>query len=254
MTFSKISFYLASLGVAAALAVTAHAFVQSASSPADNPYSSNIETVATYSPSDFAPDGNLSKTAWTKAKWTEFDHDPTGKTENPAIKTRVAAIWSDRYIYFAFSGHYESLNTYDGEDVSKERWELWNRDVVEVFLNPRPERVSHYYEFEVAPNNQWIDLEIEKTKTPFNDAAWNSGFEHTTKIDEKNKLWLTEMRIPLSAVGVDKIKNGDAWRVNFFRAAGHGGDEKRTFLAWSSIPQGGTFHVPSRFGTLRFVK
>ena len=139
----------------------------------------------------------------------------------------MAAVWSDRYIYFAFSGHYESLNTYEGEDVSKERWELWNRDVVEVFLNPRPERVSHYYEFEVAPNNQWIDLEIEKTKTPFNDASWNSGFEHATKIDEKNHLWLTEMRIPLSAVGVDKIQNGDLWRVNFFRAAGHGGDEHR---------------------------
>jgi hypothetical protein len=254
MTFSKIGFYLASLGTAAVLAVTTHAFAQTASSPADNPYSSSSETVATYVPSDFAPDANLSKTVWTHAKWIEFDHDPTGKTENPAIKTRVAAVWSDRYIYFAFSGHYESLNTYDGEDVSKERWELWNRDVVEVFLNPRPERVSHYYEFEVAPNNQWIDLEIEKTKTPFNDAAWNSGFEHATKIDEKNHLWLTEVRILLSAVGVDKIKNGDAWRVNFFRAAGHGGDEKRAFLAWSSIPEGGTFHVPSHFGVLRFVK
>ena len=48
------------------------------------------------------------------------------------------------------------------------------------FSNPQPERITHYYEFEVAPNNQWIDLEIEKTKTPFNDAAWNSGFSHAT--------------------------------------------------------------------------
>lgn len=166
----------------------------------------------------------------------------------------MAAVWSDRYIYFAFSGHYEALNIYEGEDIAKERWELWNRDVVEVFLNPEPKRISHYYEFEVAPNNQWIDLEIEKTRTPFNDPAWNSGFEHSTKIDEKNHLWLTEMRIPLSAVGVKKISGGDQWRVNFFRAAGRGGDEKRSFLAWSSIPEGGTFHVPSRFGLLKFVK
>jgi len=105
-----------------------------------------------------------------------------------------------------------------------------------------PERISHYYEFEVAPNNQWIDLEIEKTKTPFNDASWNSGFEHATKIDEKNHLWMTEMRILLSSLGVEKIHDGDLWRVNFFRTTGHGGDEKRTFLAWSLIPQGGTFH------------
>ena len=255
MTSSRISLAFLVLAATVAFAVAcADTSAQSVATQNDNAYLSSSETTAMYSPSDFTPDGDLTKTIWKRAKWAEFDHDPTGKTENPAIKTRVAAVWSDRYIYFAFSGRYEALNVYEGEDISKERWELWNRDVVEVFLNPRPERISHYYEFEVAPNNQWIDLEIDKTKTPFNDAAWNSGFEHATKIDEKNHLWLTEMRIPLSAVGVDKIRNGDQWRVNFFRAAGHGGDEKRTFLAWSSIPQGGTFHVPNRFGILRFVK
>jgi hypothetical protein len=254
MTSSRTSLAFLSVAATVALTVATYTFAQSAPAQNDNQYLSSSEIVATYLSSDFVPDGNLSKAAWKKAKWVEFDHDPTGKTENPLIETRVAAMWSDRYIYFAFGGRYESLNVYEGEDISKERWELWNRDVVEVFLNPRPERISHYYEFEVAPNNQWIDLEIDKTKTPFNDAAWNSGFEHATKIDEKNHEWMTEMRIPLSAVGVDRIHNGDEWRVNFFRAAGHGGDEKRTFLAWSSIPQGGTFHVPNRFGILRFAK
>ena len=254
MTSLRIRFAFLTLAVTIALAATTQSSAQSGSAQNDNAYLSSSEAIATYSTSDSAPDGDLSKAIWKQAKWVEFDHDPTGKTENPAIATRVGAVWSEKYIYFAFSGHYESLNVYEGEDISKERWELWSRDVVEVFLNPRPERITHYYEFEVAPNNQWIDLEIEKTKTPFNDASWNSGFEHATKIDEKNHLWLTEMRIPLSAVGVDKIHNGDRWRVNFFRAAGHGGDEKRTFLAWSSIPQGGTFHVPSRFGILRLVQ
>jgi Carbohydrate family 9 binding domain-like len=253
MTVIQKSFLviLASIGLVASGGL---ASLPVAGQAAANAYSSNSEAVATYSASDFAVDGNLSKRVWEHAKWVEFDHDPTGKKENPTVKTRVAAVWSDRYIYFAFSGRYDSLNVYEGEDISKERWELWNRDVVEVFLNPRPERVSHYYEFEVAPNNQWIDLEIEKTKTPFNDAAWNSGFEHATKIDEKKHLWRTEMRIPLSAIGVDKIKSGDLWRVNFFRSAGRGTDEQRISLAWSSIPQGGTFHVPERFGVLRLVK
>ena len=61
----------------------------------------------------------------------------------------------------------------------------------------------------MAPNNQWIDLEIEKKKTPFNDAAWNSGFEHATRIDAKNHLWMTEMRIPLSAIKAKSIHPGD---------------------------------------------
>jgi hypothetical protein len=252
MSFSRTVFVLVAVSVV--LGTSVRVFALTVPSQTDNQYLSSSEAVATYSHDDFAPDGNLSKKEWKDAKWVEFDRDPSGKTENPSIKTRVATIWSDRYVYFAFSGRYESLNVYEGEDISKERWELWNRDVVEVFVNPRPERISHYYEFEVAPNNQWIDLEIEKTKTPFNDAAWSSGFEHATKIDEKSHVWSTEMRIPLAALGVDKIQKGDVWRANFFRAAGHGGDEKRVFLAWSAIPQGGTFHVPSRFGMLRFVK
>ncbi len=220
----------------------------------ENRYLTSLETSATYSATDFAPDGNLSKKIWKNASWTEFERDKAGKIENPMLRTRVAAAWTDRFIYFAFSAHYDRLNTYEGEDITKERWELWNRDVVEVFLNPDPERMTHYYEFEVAPNNQWIDLEIEKKKTPFNDASWDSGFEHATRIDAKHKLWVTEMRIPLSALRINAIHKGDLWRVNFFRAAGAGEDAQRVFLAWSPIPQGSTFHVPNRFGILRFLK
>lgn len=254
MTTSRISSICFSALVILGLRAVIFDFGRSLAAQDEDQYLSSTETSAKYSAADFVTDGNLSKKVWKNASWTEFDHDATGKIGNPTVRTRVAAAWTDRYIYFAFSAHYDSLNTYEGEDITKERWELWNRDVVEIFLNPQPARITHYYEFEVAPNNQWIDLEIEKKKTPFNDASWNSGFEHATRIDTKHHLWFTEMRIPLSALGVSAIHKGDLWRVNFFRAAGHGRDDQRVFLAWSSIPQGGTFHVPNRFGILRFVK
>ena len=125
--------------------------------------------------------------------------------------------------------------------------------MVEVFLNPQPERVNHYYEFEVAPNNQWVDLEIDKTKEPFNDVHWNSGFAHATRIDAKNHVWTAELRIAISSMNVGAIHPGIQWRANFFRAAGKGGDDHRTFLAWSTIPEGKTFHVPARFGILKLV-
>ena len=220
----------------------------------DQAYSSDIQTEAKWSSADFTPDGNLAKKVWEEAKWVEFDHDVSGKLKHPGALTRVAATWTEDSIYFAFWCRYDSLNVYHDEDISKERWELWNRDVAEVFLNPQPERMSHYYEFEVAPNNQWIDLEIEKNNKPFNDASWNSGFEHATRVDTKNHVWTAELRIPLSAMKVTAIQPGTAWRVNLFRAAGQGGDDQRMFLAWSTIPEGQTFHVPSRFGVLRLVK
>lgn len=217
-------------------------------------YASHAQAEAKRAPADFVPDGDLSKVVWKNAKWAEFDHSSSGKANHPEISTRVAAAWSEKYIYFAFSCKYETLNIFENEDIAKERWELWNRDVAEVFLNPQQENITHYYEFEVAPNNQWIDLEIEKKNKPFNDAGWNSGFEHATKIDAKNQIWTAEMRIPLSSMKVTSVGPGIEWRVNYFRAAGPGPDSQRKFLAWSIIPNGDTFHVPSRFGILRLVK
>ena len=216
-------------------------------------YASDMQLQAKRSPMDFVPDADSSKPSWKHAESVEFDTDASGKSHFPGISTRVASVWTETHIYFFFWCRYDSLNVYQGEDPKVERWRLWDRDVAEVFLNPRPERVNHYYEFEVAPNNQWIDLEIDKTKNPLNDASWNSGFDHATHIDTRDHVWTAEMRIPISSMNVSAIHPGAEWRTNFFRAAGNGGDDHRKFLAWSIIPEGKTFHVPTRFGILKLV-
>lgn len=222
--------------------------------PSQSMYSSNLRIDAKHTAADFAPDGSTDKKAWKDAGWSEFSQGMSGKATYPEQATRVASLWTDKYIYFAFACQYDALNVFEGEDTSKERWELWNRDVAEVFLNPQPERQLHYYEFEVAPNNQWIDLEITRGEKPNHDTSWNSRFEHATRIDSKNHVWTAEMRIPLVSMGVLEVKPGAEWRVNFYRAAGRGDDTQRKFLAWSTIPAGTTFHVPSRFGILRLAK
>jgi Carbohydrate family 9 binding domain-like len=238
---------------AIAFATLAVSFARQAANTSEEAYFSRIEAETRHSSSDFVPDGDLTKPPWKHAKWLEFDNDASGKSRYPEVTTRVASLWTKTHIYFAFASKYDSLNTYEGEDPKAERWQLWDRDVVEVFLNPQPERVNRYFEFEVAPNNQWIDLEIDKTKDPFNDASWNSGFEHATRIDAEHHVWSAEMRIPLAVMNVKAPRPGMQWRANFFRAAGKGGDEHRKFLAWSIIPEGKTFHVPARFGILKLV-
>jgi hypothetical protein len=203
---------------------------------------------------DFVPDGDTSKKIWKQARWIEFSHDMAGRHVYPDAQTRVAAAWTERFVYFAFQSSFTSLNLFEGEDLAKEKLQLWDRDVAEVFINPEPLRLDHYYEFEVAPDNRWVDLEIDKNKTPFNDAAWNSGFEHATRIDAKRHTWTCEMRIPVAALMATQLQSGAEWRVNFFRADGPGDDDHRRFLAWSPIPEGKTFHVPARFGVLRFTE
>jgi alpha-galactosidase len=225
---------------------------QNASHPGS--YTSDVTVSARFCRADFEPDANLAKAAWRRAEWIEFDHDMRGRASYPGAATRVAALWSRTSVYFAYSCRYSTLNTFEGGDASKELWGLWNRDVAEVFLNPQPERVNHYYEFEVAPDNKWIDLEIDKDKTPFNDPAWNSGFSHAVRVDPASHIWTCEMRIPVAALGVAAMPPSGDWRLNFFRADGPGSDSERRFLAWSTIPEGTTFHVPTRFGRLHFLK
>ena len=215
-------------------------------------YQSSVQIESRFVAEDFVPDGNLAKEVWKQAAWERFDAEMTGRQRYPAAETAVASRWSRKYLYVAFHCRYSTLNVLEGEDVTKERWELWERDVVEVFVNPQPARLNHYYEFEVAPNNQWLDLEIDKTRTPFNDAGWDSGFKHATRVDTANHVWTCEMRIPVKAMGIKRILAGGEWRINFFRTDGPGDDATRRLMAWSSIPEGKTFHVPERFGVIRF--
>jgi hypothetical protein len=217
-------------------------------------YSGDLRITSKLLARDFIPDGDLGKAAWQAAESVSFHHDALGRKQFPESATRVASLWSKRHVYFAYWCQYSTLNIYEGEDAAKERWELWNRDVVEVFLNPQPERFNHYYEFEVAPNNQWIDLEIDLDKTPFNSAAWNSDFEHATRIDASNQTWTCEMRIPITAMGAKPLKVNSEWRLNFYRADGPGDDTMRRFLSWNLLPTSKlSFHQPASFGIIRFV-
>jgi hypothetical protein len=224
--------------------------------PENSQYIRNLTMTSKFTAADFVPDGNLSKKVWQDAPRIRFDQDRFGHNHFPGSEVQVASLWTPDYVYFAYRCRYQSLNTYAGEDPAKERWELWNRDVVEAFISPQPERFLHYYEFEVAPNNQWVDLEIDLTKTPFGDVGWDSHFEHATKVDAEHKVWSMEMRIPVKSMMVNAIHTGDEWRLNLYRADGPGDDTRRRFMCWSALPAGPnpSFHQPASFAIIKFVK
>jgi alpha-galactosidase len=232
--------------------------VEATKGPGSQPqtYVSNSQFISKSTDGDFVPDGNLHKPMWRGASWVKVDHDAFKPVTFPQSATEIASLWTPAYVYFAYRCKYTTLNLYEGKDPSKDFWTLWDRDVVEVFLNPQPEHMRHYYEFEVAPNNLWIDLEIDLDKNPFNDAHWDSGFEHATHIDPQNHVWTCEMRIPIAAMkGTKPLEANTEWRLNFFRADGEGNDTQRRFLSWSLVHNDtNSFHAPWSFGVIRFVK
>jgi len=224
--------------------------------PGNSQYIRNLTMTSKFLAADFVPDGNLSKKVWKDARRVTIKWDRFGETRLPDSETQVASLWTPGYVYFAHWCRYRSLNIYPGEDSTKEHPGICNRDVVEAFINPQPERFRHYYEFEVAPNNQWWDLEIDLTKEPGGDAGWDSHFEHVTKVDAEHKVWVVEMRIPVKSMNANAIQPGDEWRLNLYRCDGPGDDSQRRFMSWSALPAGhnGSYHQPASFGIIKFVK
>lgn len=202
---------------------------------------------------DFIPDGNSEKPTWAGAQQVLFHCDAFRRSAHPELETFVASVWTPQHLYLLYRCRYVTLHTYEDENPIPERWELWNRDVVETFIAPSGVADTHYYEFELAPNNQWLDLEIfiHKDATPRQN-NWNSGFLHATRVDRARKMWIAEMRIPVQAMGIKQIDSDSAWRINFCRCDGLGSD--RRLLSWCRLSADNhSFHQPAFFGTLRFA-
>ena len=109
-----------------------------------------------------------------------------------------------------------------------------------------PSDPRHYAEFEVAPTNERLDVEL---RLPDKDFAWTSGFNSAVRTDKAARTWDCEMRIPLSGLSATKPTAGARWRLNLYR----GDRANQASLAWRSTLQG-TFHAPERFGFLEFVE
>jgi hypothetical protein len=123
--------------------------------------------------------------------------------------------------------------------------------VAEVFIGSDFKDIKRYKEFEVSPQGEWIDLDID-LHTPHHEEGWtwNSGFQVSARIDHVARIWYAAMEIPYSAIDTHPAKSGNVLRVNFFRSQGPASD--RHEITWHA-PMADTFHVPDRFGLLRLV-
>ena len=183
---------------------------------------------------------------WKRAQPALFCHDWQGKNSDPQRQTAVSLLWDAHSLYLRFFCGYCEINVFADSDLSGRRDELWDRDVVEVFLQPDRFDEKYYKEFEVSPNGQWLDLDI----TPEGLRHITSGIQSRVRIDEQARVWTAELAVPIASV-TTKFDPAEPWRVNFFRCEGL--DPERFYSSWqpteTSEPN---FHVPQKFGWLRF--
>jgi hypothetical protein len=184
--------------------------------------------------------------AWENTPAIRFHQDWQGKHADRKRETEVRLLWTREVLYLRFLAHYRSVTVFPDAEPSGRRDQLWDRDVVEVFLQPAGSNGPHYKEFEVSPNGFWIDLDIG----PGEKRNLQSGLRRRVKVDGQSKTWLAEMALPMKSLTA-QFDPTKAWRVNFFRV--EGATEPRFYSAWR--PTGTTvpnFHVPEAFDTLVF--
>ena len=204
-----------------------------------------------YITKDFS-EKDLNNTNWKKAKVVSINSYWSGVEVPVGRQFETRLLWSATALYVRFeAAQNEPLIVSEKPDLSKKTVGLWDRDVCEIFIAPDKAKINKYYEFEIAPTGEWIDLGIVVTPAK-RETDWDyaSGMQSAVKV-EKNKIVMA-IKIEWKAFGKTP-KAGDVWVGNIFRCVGK--DPTRGYLAWQpTMTAEPSFHVPSKFGEFEFVK
>jgi hypothetical protein len=193
---------------------------------------------------------------WSAAAAIEWGDAP--------YRTRFRALWSPAALHIRFDA--ADLNPWSTKTDRDDR--LWEEEVVEIFLDPA-RRGRDYAELEISPANVVCDLVV---RSPWprlvSDPAWHFDGLETAVVswrdpDAGPAGWTALARIPWGAFrsiapGVRIPPEPDeVWRFNVYRIKRPSGPERPMddvrLMAWS--PTGGpSFHVPERFGEMKFVR
>ena len=200
-------------------------------------------------PSDAPLTADPKSRFWRDVKGIQFETDFYGKPV-PNHRTEVRSRWTPTHLYLLYTCDYDELTLKSSPSTTAETNQLWNWDVAEAFLGSDFNDITRYKEFQVSPQGEWVDLDIDKSgKKRGGGVDWNSGFEVKARVDQAAKKWYGEMKIPFKALGVDAAA-GREIRAGMFRCAGAG--EHRKYVSWQ--PTGSrSFHVPEKFGILRLT-
>jgi hypothetical protein len=197
---------------------------------------------------DLALDTDPDSKLWRNAPSVFFEHGSRSELV-PGHRTQVIARWTPKSLYFLFVCPYEEFYLKPSPEKVKETFGMWDYDVAEVFVGADFEKIWRYREFEVSPQDEWVDLDIDrKSATPENGWLWNSGFKHAARVDASKKIWYAAFQIPVKSVTDKPAGVGTEYRLNLYRIQGPPPDRKS--LAWR--PTGAdSYHVPEAFGLLR---
>jgi len=197
-------------------------------------------------------ENDISDGAWDAAGFIGVNQYWNGVDAPEGRHAFAKLLWTDAALCVRFDANQkEPMVIAAKPDLSKKAMNLWDRDVLEIFVAPDRNEPRKYFEFEAAPTGEWLDVAIDSTGG-IRVADWNyrSGMETSAKIEEGRIV--ISMKIPWTAFG-KKPEADDVWLGNILRCVGK--DPDRGYLAWSpTMTDEPNFHIPERFGEFHFVK
>jgi hypothetical protein len=163
--------------------------------------------------------------------------------------TEIRCRWTVSNLYFLFVCPYQELHLKPNPVLDKPTGGLWNWDVAEAFIGSQHDPIDRYKEFELSPQGEWLDLDIDlKQADKFALTSWTSRFQVAARVEHDRNIWYGSMRIPYASFEAGEAKAGNLLRINFFRSQG----TKPVEMAWQP-PRQASFHAPEQFGTLQLV-
>lgn len=165
----------------------------------------------------------------------------------PGHRTEVFSRWTKDNLYLLYVCPYEKLHLKPNPSTTTETNQLWNWDVAEIFIGSDFQNILRYKEFEISPQGEWVDLDINLASPQHEDGwKWNSGMRVEARIDRQQKIWYGVMKIPMAAIDPRAAHAGTMFRVNLSGCKVKG---EQKLLTWQPTMKA-TFHVPEHFGRM----
>ena len=195
----------------------------------------------------------LDHAEWERARPVRLARYWSGETAPFERQAEVRLLWNEQGLHARFvCEQREPLVVSANPQRERKTLGLWDRDVCEMFVAPRADDAGRYFEFEVAPTGEWLDLAI-RTHAGGRETDWDfySGMASAARIAGDSVT--VAMRVPWDAFGINAApREGERWRVNLYRCVG--ADPTRGYVAWRpTLEPEPNFHVPEKFGWLHFA-
>ncbi len=229
----------------------------------DSALVTGIQPVPTYvchrSGSKILIDGRPTEDVWEHAEpagpFSLWDGEPAART------TQARLLWDAQNLYLAVDCADPDIHA----TMARRDENLWEEnEVVELFADANGDERC-YLEFEVNPRNTVLDLIIPEAGgggSLVGKKCWDAKGLRSAVVKESTARagewvrWTVELAIPMDCF-LDAPNcppaEGDEWRVNLYRVDQSAGEVE--FQAWSPTnTEKPNFHVPDRFGVLRFTE